>query len=140
MTTMEGKALLLEVLGEIEQADPGMFSPPQELSKHDKKLFTLEDTYIKKLYALSAYYAREAEILKAKLKFEPNSKEMQIEFSKCDAKDDLLRELLCFTIRTKFELWKYPKVGVRKDWTIVNDDRNDDDDGPPEFLKRLLEM
>lgn len=132
----EGKTLLLEIIGEIEQADPEMFKPPQKICSHDKKIATIEDTFIKKLFALSTFYSREAERVKASLKYEPENEELRIEFNKLDSKEDLLREMLWFCIRTQYNLWKYQEVGLRKEWCIVEDTH--DSDGSTDFLKKLM--
>jgi hypothetical protein len=128
--------LLTEVIGEIGQADGGMFTPPGKICVHEKKLFVLEDAFLRKMFALTTFYAREAGQLKVKLQYEPDNKELQIEFQKMDSKEDLLREMLWYCIRTKYDLWRYPSLGIREGWNIIEDCHEDGD--APEFLRKLL--
>jgi hypothetical protein len=136
----EGKAVFEELLNEIECADGEMFKPPQKMCQHDKKIGSVEDTFLRKVFALCAIYSREADQLKVKMKYEPDNTELKTEWSKTDAKFDALRELLWYGIRTKYNLWKYESIGVRADWQIVEDTHDEDDNGPPEFLKKLFGM
>jgi len=135
----ESKALLLEVLGEIDQADGEMFKPPNKMCKHDKEIGIISDKYLKKLFALTAYYGREAAKLKASMSFEPDNEELKIEFHQMDAKEDLLREMFWFAVRTKYNLWKYDSVGVRQGWAVVQDNHSDDKGDLPPFIKKLLD-
>jgi len=137
-TTTEGKNFLLELIGEIEQADAEMFQPPKKHLPTDKHIGDIEDSFMKKAFALMTFYSRERDQIAAKLRYEPDNKELEIEGHKADAKADLLKEFFWFTIRTKFECWHYKEIGVRAGWELVEGTTSDDTEPGPALLKKLL--
>jgi hypothetical protein len=56
METTTTKALLLEVIGEIEQTDSGMFKPPSKMKKTDRQIGLIEDEFLKKAFVLYTFY------------------------------------------------------------------------------------
>src|ERR1700677_2674614 len=138
MVYTSGKEIFEELLKEIAATDAAMFKPPQKLCRHDKEIAKLEDEYLQKTFALYAFFSREQKSLKVKLEYEPDNQQLQKEWNEADSKEDILNELFWYGVRTKYNLWHYEKVGIRKGWLIVEDTHKDSDDMPP-FIKKLLE-
>ncbi len=136
---MDTKEMMTELLGEIDHTDPEMMKVPSAPEKGDQPVATLEkDDWLRKLFVLSLFYAKQYEELRLEHHYDEENAELKQRISKYKDTTDALTALFWLFVRDKYKLWSQGSIAIRKGFNIVL--CKNDDDGPPEFIKRLLNL
>lgn len=110
-----------ELLEEIDGMDPEMFPVPVEVK--DGEVVKGEiSLYCKKVYALTAMYARECDRLMVDLKYvasEDEKAKMEYSLYRAQGKNNIAGEMLYNSLREDYKLFGPKHVGVRKGYLAV---------------------
>lgn len=124
---IEAKGLLASLMAEVEAADTEMFHPNSPVkSKNETILGVCEDPLIRKLWAVSQFYRREAE--HARVDANINGTEIKYDgsFNRSDDYADGLLALFWLLLREQHGFWDKGGIGIRQEWKIVK--LKDDDE------------
>jgi hypothetical protein len=130
------KAIITELLEEVDNTDPNLLPPPYKIEKGEKIVGTIRDEYTKRIFSLSSWYRREGQRLEVDLKSIGEDPLTNPEFTKLRQKHETLVETFWLALRFELNYWT-TSVGIRKDWTVV-DTTDSEDNKPASVLKRLL--
>ncbi len=128
---------LTEITERQIERDGGKIDKP---SKNDRPLGPLTSDLAKRLYcACNIIKAKSIEAAaRAKIAIEDHEeKALLAEAKQLDQLADLAREFLWYEVRSSADHWN-GGIGIRHGWVVVEPPENDNQ--PPEFIKRLLNL
>ena len=120
-TQVERAKFITDLLAEVDGFDEQAFLPPYEIEKGDKKLGEIS-LWLRKMYALMRFYARECKRQQVEIEFDPTAKKDHsgcIAYSRMKYKHDVLNEMFWACLRDEMNAWHEASVGVRTGWIAV---------------------
>jgi hypothetical protein len=131
------KLLPLEV-GNIELKD--CIAATGQATAKEAVLVPEIDDELKKLWTLSMFYFRRSLELKVSLAFKKKSPEDETEMDQYIQKAECLSNIFWVCIKSDYSLWKYPNLGLRDPWMIVQMEELPKFPNISRFLRGLQDM
>lgn len=119
-TLEDARKLLDAILAEVEAADTEMFCPKHPVDpKNETVMGNCDDPFIRRLWATSTFYRREAEHAKVDSKINGADIKYDSHFNRHDDIADMLRNMFWVLLRERHQLWDKGGIGIRSEWRIV---------------------
>jgi len=130
MLATEPKAIIEQMMGDLEAMDPEAFPPNYPMKvEGEEKVAIVEDLYTRKVYALAKHFLRESEQLQLDIKYESDPQErerlktMAVELQ---TKAKMLDQMFWFLVNTQVPgAWLTMNLGIRAGWIIVKYETRD---------------
>jgi hypothetical protein len=137
-SVIERSKFLMDLLSEADSFE-AVYEPRDPIDSGETPVGTL-GPWLMRVYSLSRYYTKQARILCIEREYEEVEEIVQdTEISVLKYKSELLGEVFWAAVRSEFDLWNAPNIGVRQGFTIIRSEKKlDDGDGFRKFLTRML--
>jgi len=123
---MTGEQIFDELVSELKGVATELYSPPTLAKPDDKVLFTIDDPFLKRLFGYAAHLRRTIDELSIEFKYNPQDKKIAMQRDILQLKADAVGNLLWYITRERYSLTAN-HVGIRNNWTVVEEQDDEDD-------------